>query len=116
MSDAKFVPPPVPPDDRLDHAAEVLSRLSQVEGLRHWCAAFHRDNAECVGVYPRDMTPGDLFDFYVEIPDFFEDPVDMGRSLDDQRSRCRLAVSQGIEAYDFELDVMGRALSAQAVA
>jgi len=107
-----LAPPPVPSDERIDHAAELLARLSETEALHHWAAAFHRENAECAGVYPRDDEPGDLHDFYVEIPDFFEDPNDLSGSLDRQRMRCRLAICQSIESHDFELGLMRQVIEA----
>lgn len=105
-----LTPPPVPSDERLDHATQILSRLSEVEAFAGWHATFHHHNAECTGVWPRDDEPGDLADLYVEIPPFYEDRADLGGSLDRQFARCRLAIRQAIERHDLELGLTREAL------
>ena len=116
MSDlSNLIPPALPSDDRIDHAVEILGRLTEVEGLDGWVATFRRDNLECTGVYPgRDDNPA-LADFYVPVELFMVDNADpegsWQRDLARCRlARCRLAIKHGIERHDLELDLMREAI------
>jgi len=111
MSDlSNLIPPALPSDDRIDHAVEILGRLTEVEGLDGWVATFRRDNLECTGVYPSRNENPVLADFYVPVELFMVDNADPEGSWQRNLARCRLAIKHGIERHDLELDLMRQAI------
>jgi hypothetical protein len=106
-----LTPPPIPSDERIEAAAEILARLSEVEALAGWWAKFTRDDLNCLGVYP----PKDdemLGEITAIVPQFQVDWVDPEGSFERNLARCRLAVRHGIEDYDLELGFMRKAIEA----
>ena len=84
-----LIPPPTPGDDRIEAAAEILRKLSEVEAIHGNVATFRRKNLECTGVWPADTDYGHLADVDVPVPEYYPDVVDLEGNWRRQLARCR---------------------------
>jgi hypothetical protein len=95
----------MPSEERIQHAAEILAKFGEVEAMWGWFATFRRDTLECTGVWP-PRTDQDWDDIEVPVLEFMLDCVDPVGSWERHKRRSQLAVRQGIERHDLNLELM----------
>jgi hypothetical protein len=105
-----YDPPPLPSDERIDHAVNLLSKLSEVPAVHGWIATFRRGNLECTGVWPPHEYDLAIAELEIQVPDFHIDNVDPEQSWQENVARCRLAIRHGLERCDLDLDLMREGL------
>lgn len=106
-----YEPPPLPSDERIDHAAEIVLKLSEVEAIWAQVVTFERHNLECTGVWPKGDCDLEIGELDLRVPDFCPDTVDMEGSYHRQRARCRLLVRHAVERHDLDLELTREALA-----
>ena len=109
---SRYEPAPMPSDERIANAAEILAKMSEIDPLWGQIATFRRNTLECTGTFPADTDYRTLDAIDVPVPEFHPDMVDFDESWRQHLARCRLAIKHGIERHDLDLRLTRESLVA----